>query len=77
KQKRQLSLDDNLADLATWLVDPGQTPEQLVAEQELSEKIVQAVQQLPPEQRAVIVMRYYLELSAADMSARLDRPVST
>jgi DNA-directed RNA polymerase specialized sigma24 family protein len=38
---------------------------------------VLAVQQRPPEQRAVIVMRYYLELSAADMSARLDRPVST
>lgn len=77
KQKRQLSLDDNLADLGAWLVDPGQSPEQIVAEKELSENIVQALQQLPPEQRAVIVMRYYLALSAADMSVRLDRPVST
>jgi RNA polymerase sigma-70 factor (ECF subfamily) len=31
KQKRQLSLDDNLADLAAWLIDPGQSPEQIVA----------------------------------------------
>jgi DNA-directed RNA polymerase specialized sigma24 family protein len=39
--------------------------------------ILNAMRQLAPEQRAVIVMRYFLEMSEADMSAKMDRPLST
>jgi DNA-directed RNA polymerase specialized sigma24 family protein len=35
------------------------------------------VQSLPPEQRAVVVMRYFLNLSEVEMSAKMDRPLST
>jgi DNA-directed RNA polymerase specialized sigma24 family protein len=39
--------------------------------------ILNAVQTLPPAQRLVVVMRYFLEMSEADMSTNMDRPLST
>ena len=81
KQKRTISLDEQLdqptAQFAKWLVEPELKPEQLVEQSELRENILDAMQQLPAEQRAVIVMRYFLEMSEADMSAKMDRPLST
>jgi RNA polymerase sigma-70 factor (ECF subfamily) len=81
KQKRNISLDDQLdepaAQLAEWLTDPGLKPEQLLEEKQTRENILKAIQSLSPEQRAVIAMRYYLEMSEADMSAKMERPLST
>lgn len=39
---------------------------------ETSAAISQAIAQLPPEQRAAIVMRYYLDMSDDEMSSRLE-----
>jgi len=81
KQKRTISLDEQLdgptAQLAEWLIHPDLKPEQLVEQREVHETILNAMEHLTPEQRAVIVMRYFLEMSEADMSARMDRPLST
>lgn len=81
KQKRSVSLDEQLdqptTQLAEWLKSPDLRPEQLVEVKETQGIILNAMQQIPPEQRAVIVMRYFLEMSEADMSAKMDRPVST
>jgi RNA polymerase sigma-70 factor (ECF subfamily) len=80
KQKRNLSLEDldePTEQLAKWLTDPGLNPEQLLEEKQARTNILKAIQSLSPEQRAVVVMRYYLELSEADMSAKMDRPLST
>ena len=44
---------------------------------EIRQEVWQAIRQLPAQQRAVIVMRYYLELSEAEMVAKLDHPAST
>ena len=81
KQKRTISLDEQLdqptAELAGWLKNPELQPEQLVEQGEMRKSILDAMQRLPPEQRAVIVMRYFLEMSEADMSAKMDRPLST
>jgi len=81
KQKRNISLEDQLdqptAELARWLKNPENHPEQVVEQNEMRKSILVAMQQLPPEQRAVIVMRYFLEMSEAEMSARMDRPLST
>ena len=81
KRKRNLSLDtllDGRSD-ADWhrLTDPAVQPEQEVLQRESTAQLLNAIEALPPDQRAVIVMRYYLGLSAADMSTRLERPVST
>lgn len=80
KQNRQVSLDaldEPAAELAHWLTDPSALPESLVEQKEMREIVLRAVQSLPPEQRAVVVMRYFLDLSEAEMSAKMERPLST
>lgn len=81
KQRCSISLDEKMeeptARLADWLVHPDLGPETLVEQSEARETILNALQQLAPEQRAVVVMRYFLEMSEADMSTRMERPLST
>jgi RNA polymerase sigma-70 factor (ECF subfamily) len=80
RQKRHVSLeefDERTRQMAEWLIHPDSQPEQLIEQKELRENILKAIQSLPPEQRAVVVMRYFLEMSEADMSSKMDRPLST
>jgi len=81
KQKRNVSLEEHLdeptAQLAKWLTDPGLQPEQLVEQKETRQIILKAISSLPPGQRAVIVMRYFLDMSMLDMSVKTGRPLST
>jgi RNA polymerase sigma-70 factor, ECF subfamily len=81
KQKRTVSLEEQLdepaAQLARWLVDPNSYPEKLVEETEMRQIILEAIRRLPPAQRQVVVMRYYLDMSEMDMSTNMDRPLST
>jgi RNA polymerase sigma-70 factor (ECF subfamily) len=81
KRKLHVSLDEEMDErttqLAEWLADPDPRPEQLLEEKQLHGDVLKAIQSLRPEQRAVIVMRYFLEMSEADMSASMDRPLST
>ncbi len=65
------------ARIARVLKAPELPPELQIEQDELRQSILQAVYSLPPEQRAAITMRYFLNLSQADMSARLNRPLST
>jgi RNA polymerase sigma factor (sigma-70 family) len=69
-------LDECVAQTSAWLRDPSLSPEQLFEQAEMRTVFLDAMQELLPEQRAVIVMRYFLEMSEADMSARMNRPLS-
>jgi len=77
--RRHLSLDeDNTTKaVAAWLVDPGPTPEELVEIEDLRQAVRHALQQLTPEQRAVVVLRHFLDMSEADMIQEIDRPITT
>jgi len=81
RQKRSLSLEEQLDEpakqYAQWLVDPSAHPEQLLEEKETLQMILGAIQSLPPEQRVIIVMRYFLNMSEAELSMRMERPLST
>jgi RNA polymerase sigma-70 factor, ECF subfamily len=81
KQKNIFSLDkssdESTAQLAKWLIDPSIRPEQVLEDKEIRLNILQAIQTLAPEQRAVVVMRYFLEMSEADMVIKMERPLST
>ena len=81
KQDRDVSLDEQLdaptSQLSKLLTDPHPNPEQLTEVNELRRYILDAVQSLPPGQRAVIVMRYYLDMSMSEMSSETERPLST
>jgi RNA polymerase sigma-70 factor, ECF subfamily len=80
-QQRTISLEEGLDEstghFAQWLVDPESHPERLVEEKEMRQMILEAIQSLPPEQRMVVVMRYFLDTSEVDMSTKMDRPLST
>lgn len=80
-QKRQVSLDDTesmqAAELFLALADQQSDPEAQAVHTETSQEVWRALELLPPEQRAVIVQRYFLCLSEAEMSSGLQRPVGT
>ena len=81
KQKRTISLEEQLEEstsqFAQWLVDPDSYPEQLVEEKEARRLIRDAIQSLPPEQRMVVLMRYFLDTSEVEISTKMGRPLST
>ena len=80
KQKRNISLDDMdepAAQIAEWLASPAIQPEPLLEQKEMRANILKAIQSLPTKQRAVIVMQYFLNMSEKDMSAKMERPLST
>jgi RNA polymerase sigma-70 factor, ECF subfamily len=80
KRKRMMSMDqmpDAAYKLAAWLTDPAPPPWKQVEQEETRQLVFKAIQSLSPEQRAVVVMRYFLEMSEAEMSMKMDRPLST
>lgn len=80
KQKRHILLeefDEPTLQLAEWLTHPDMQPEQRIEQKEMRENILRAIQSLPPDQRAVVVMRYFLDMSEAELSAKMDRPLSS
>lgn len=79
RMKRNVPLDDldeEASALAALLADPAPQPEQWQVERQIRENILNAIHSLPPEQRAVIVMRYFLDMSEAEMSVKMERPLS-
>ena len=79
RMKRNVPLDDldkDASALAALLTDPAPQPEQWLEEKQIRENILNAIRSLPPKQRAVVVMRYFLDMSEADMSAKMGRPLS-
>jgi RNA polymerase sigma-70 factor (ECF subfamily) len=81
KQKRFLPLegmrDEETSKVAAWLIDPDPHPEQILEMQETRQVVWKALGELAAEQRAVIVMRHFLEMSEAEMMKDLDRPLTT
>ncbi len=81
RQKRQVSLEGieaaESATLLEALADPRPDPETLAVSAETCREVWQALRCLPPEQRAVIVQRYYLGYSEAEMTAAVQRPPGT
>jgi len=81
QQQRILPLPDEVdeptAHLAEWLVDPGPEPEQVFEREEMRRLILRALRSLPPEQRTVVVMRYFVDMPLSDMVSATNRPLST
>lgn len=62
---------------AEWLIDPGLSPEVLVETAEIHETIWRAMEQLTPDQRAAVVLRYFLDKNESEMIRELNRPLTT
>ena len=70
-------MDEGSQPLEDVLVDRRPTPESQVEMDELVQTVRGGLARLSVEQRAALVMKYYLELSEAEMMSKLDRPLST
>ncbi len=81
RQKRFIQLDalqdEEASDIAEWLIDPGPRPEAIVETQETRQLVWKALGKLNAEQRAVIIMRHFLEMSEVEMTRKLNRPLTT
>ena len=81
RRERQVSLgassEGEGASLADLLADPGPGPAGLLEAAETREAVWAALGELPPAQRAAIVLRYYLNLSEAEMADELACPPGT
>jgi RNA polymerase sigma-70 factor, ECF subfamily len=79
RQKRSVPLEEpeDGGTTASWLVDPRLGPEELVETAQMRETIWQALGQLTPDQRAVVVLRYFLEERESEMIQELDKPLTT
>lgn len=81
QRNRWISLD---ADVETdirisveWLTGELPSPQDLMETRELRNAVRQALKKLNADQRAAIVLRYFLEMNEAEMREVLDRPAST
>lgn len=82
QQNRFVSIDTELssqkqAEITEWLTSIEPDPEEMVVISELQQKVWDALEQLSPEQRAAIIMRYFLDLSENEMAHELDHPKSS
>ncbi len=64
-------------DLLARLTDPAKGPHEQAEEAETRQRVWKALGQLPPAQRAVIVQRYYLGMSEAEMAESGASPAGT
>ena len=79
RQQRAVSLEAQAEEdgLAEWLIHPGSGPEAWAEKTEIREAIWHALEQLTPDQRAAVVLRYYLEEDEQAMVRELGRPLTT
>ena len=81
RENRLVSLDaepdGEALSLADWLKDPQPGSEEIVESEETRRVVWRGLEQLTSEQRAVIVLRHFLELSEAETAEELHRPLST
>lgn len=64
-------------DFIDLIADPAPGPDVRIEQVELEERVWQALQQLSIRQRAVVVMRYYLDMSEKEMSQEMQVPAGT
>ena len=78
-QKRFVPLDEDeeTSQVADWLVDPDPRPELIVETEETRKLVWKALGELSAEQRSIIIMRHFLEMSETEMTLELDRPLTT
>jgi RNA polymerase sigma-70 factor (ECF subfamily) len=76
EQKRRSCSEADLSELENLLEEAASVEEQ-VEFNTLKWQISEVLAELPPRQRAVIVQRYYLEMTEKEMAEALDSPPGT
>ncbi len=78
---REMTLDTSITgdeiNLSDLLPDPAPGPDALLEQAELEAALEEAMLRLSPDQRAAVVLRYYLDLDDDDISEQLNCAAST
>jgi RNA polymerase sigma-70 factor (ECF subfamily) len=74
---RDVSFDEHIESGASEIPTPGPGVAELLEAAETREEILAALEKLSPGQRAAVVMKYYLDLSDAEVSQQLAVPQGT
>lgn len=79
KQKKFLAMDkpDDENNIEDWLIDQTKSPEELAESAEIQTIVWQAIEKLNPNQRAVIVLKYFLEDTESEIVNQLGKPLTT
>jgi RNA polymerase sigma-70 factor (ECF subfamily) len=82
QRRRHVSLDDERRDAAhphrlTEPIDPDPDPEALLLSAESRQEVWAALDRLPAQQRAALVLRYHLDLPEAEVAGHLGVPAGT
>jgi RNA polymerase sigma factor (sigma-70 family) len=77
RRSRHISLDGEEPPLSDLIADENPGPAALLEESEYRQAVRSALKQLSPEQRAAVVMRYYLEMTEGEMAERAAWPRGT
>ncbi|HBO34056.1 MAG TPA: RNA polymerase subunit sigma-24 [Anaerolineaceae bacterium] len=77
RQKRFVSLDTDNGEETYDLFDPAPLPEEIIEAKETQQAVWQALQKLPANQRAAIVLRYYLGMHEDEMIEELHSPAGS
>ncbi len=79
KASKSISLEAMMEanDSPAWLRDPGPSPEDIINNSEEKRRVWKALSELTAKERAVIVRRYYLEMSGPEISWTLERSISS
>jgi RNA polymerase sigma-70 factor, ECF subfamily len=76
-QEQRLALAEDIDRLIATAPDPAIDVEEQVWRRERGDLILQALNELPPEQRRVLVLAYFGELSQSTIAASLGWPLGT
>jgi len=59
------------------VADLSPSVEELVERSMTEERVWEAIEELPPEQRAALVLRYYMDMKQVEVARELGRPLGT
>ncbi len=77
KEAKWLTFEDELIEPGFKLIIDEGSPEVLLEKSEFKNQVWSAMQQLTPRQRAVIVQRYFLDMSEKEMAGELQTAQGT
>jgi len=81
EQHRVVSLngsqDETVDELVSWLIDSGARPDEIIETKETQSIVWEALEQLSPEQRSVVILHHFLGLDASEITNKMNRPTST
>ncbi len=69
--------DEEESEVLTFVPDPRPLPEEIVEHHDLQEKLLRAIQCLPPKFRSVVFLRYAAQLTFSEIARKLGMPEAT